>query len=484
MEKQTESKDNIDEIAVGLWENLSSLLREKLGLPCTSTWFGQVRALGYSENDGLQLGVPSEWKKTWISKNYLTIIEEMLSEITAKSGRVFLTVDKSLEEINTPGLPAADENEPPVASSQPLETQSAEAPANADAPTTRHNFLPQFTFDTFVEADCNRLAYNACRRVAEQPDASFNPLIIYGGAGLGKTHLLRAIENQIIAEHHNLRVVFVSSERFMNELVHHLQKKTPSAFRDRFRSADVLLIDDINKWNMAKEYTQDEFLNTFNDLYLGKKQIVVSSNIHPQQSELTAPIKSRLDGGLVLRVSSPTVETCAAILSKKAEKEKLKIPSDIIYSVANRYHSSIRLLEGALKKIAFYIETYKCDTITADIVNNALADLPSPTEQRPPLEKILQTVSLHFDVRFSDLIAASRKKSIAYPRHLAMYLCRKYTAHSLPEIGERFGGRDHTTVIHAIKKITKELDDPDASTARDVLAIENILSASPLLAVN
>jgi chromosomal replication initiator protein len=487
VEEQTENKSNSNETAIGLWDNLANLLRDKYGSQCSGTWFGNVSVLGYSDQDGLRLGVPSEWIRNWINNHYLEAMAEILSSITAGQSQISLTVDASLPKEN-PNPPAAPDNDDkngavPIGTKPALETTPT-SPGETNPSAEKHHFLPQFTFDTFLEADCNRLAYNACRRLADRPDGSFNPLIIYGGAGLGKTHLLRAIENHLVIHRKDLRTVFVSSERFMIELVESLQRKTPSAFRSRFRSADILLIDDINKWNTAKMGTQDEFLNTFNDLHFEKKQIVISSNVHPQQSELSAPIKSRLDGGLVLEVSSPTVEICAAILSKKAEKEKILLPDEVIYLVANRYNSSIRLLEGALKKIMFYAETYDCRNITADMVNNALSDLPSPVDQRPSLEKIIQTISLHFDLRFTDIISASRKKSITYPRHLAMFLCRKHTTHSLPEIGERFGGRDHTTVLHAVRKIKTACETPGSTSARDITLIETSLKSSPLVTAN
>ena len=479
--KDLETETALDEIASGLWQKLDSLLREQLADKLSpqgfATWFGGIAAHSYSEAEGLHLLVPNNWVRTWLTKHYLPLMQDLLSDITASKTRITLTVDESLAAQATEqalSIPRTDEQTGDGLSSTP--------PSPHGRADKSHHFLPQFTFDTFVEAECNRFAYNACRRVAEHPDATFNPLIIYGGTGLGKTHLLRAIENYLVARRGDLNTVFVSSERFMNELVDHLKRKTPSAFRTRFRSADVLLIDDINKWRLAAESTQDEFLNTFNDLYLDKKQIVVSSNVHPRQSELSGPIKSRFDGGLVLEVSAPTVETSAAIISKKAEDEKIKLPTDVIYLVANRYHTSIRMLEGALKRIVFYAETYKCDKITVDIANNALADLPSTSEQRPSLDKIIHTVSLHFDTRFDDLLAASRKKSIAYPRHLAMYLCRKLTSHSLPEIGQKFGGRDHTTVLHAINKIKKQVAKPSSSTASDVATIESIIKNSALAA--
>ena len=473
MEKQASfASDNGDEIAVGLWDQLNSLLKNELSSQCLKTWFSNIHPSRYSDEDGLQLDVPNDFIRVWIIKHYLSLMEELLSNITSTEGKIIVAVNKELEGEQLPG-PA----EAAAVLSEPKEDRPSGASVSRQ---TSPRLLPHFSFDNFIVADCNRMAYNACRSVAESPIGTYNPLIIFGGTGLGKTHMLRAIENHLLAHRSDLRTIFVSSEKFMNEYIYHTFKKTVAAFRDRFRSADVLLIDDIQEWNQMKKNTQGEFLNTFNELYQGERQIVISSNVHPQFSDLSGPIKSRFDGGLVLEVRSPTVETCAAILSQKAEEARLKLQPEVVYWVANRYHSSIRQLEGALKKLVFYQDTYHPDEITIDVASNALADLPVDADDRITMSKIIHNVSAHFDVRFNDLISASRKKSVAYPRHLAMYLCRRLTDHSLPEIGQQFGGRDHTTVLHAINKIEKEMELADSTASRESQIIEEKIKSAKL----
>lgn len=490
-----QNNTQLSEIATGLWSTIRSHLMEELSPQCFSTWFSKVQASQYSEIDGLILKVPSNWEKIWIVKRYQSTLEELLSEITSEKSRITFLVDESLADKTESTTTVGNDIRPPHGDDLSKRTNEeialikktestgefqADSSGNQASSPIKHRFLPHFTFETFIVGDSNNLAYTACRRVAEDLSC-YNPLIIYGGTGLGKTHLLRAIEDHLRNHRPELNTIFVSSERFMNDLIYHIRQRTTSDFRGSYRTADIILIDDIQEWNEVKQATQIEFLNTFNDLHLSNRQIVVSSNIHPEYSGLSAPIKSRFDSGLVVEVKEPALETRIAILRSISDREKLNIPSEVHLMVANRVQSSIRQLEGALKTIVHYAETNNCSNISLEVASSALADLPTDAKEQTTIEEIIFTVTSYFDdVTSTQLLSSSRKKHIATARHLAMYLCRQLTDHSLPEIGNRFGGRDHTTVIYAINKIKNEISNVGSSIETHFRNISAKIKKAPL----
>lgn len=323
----------------------------------------------------------------------------------------------------------------------------------------KSNLNPKYTFDTFVVGNNNNFAHAACLAVAESPAEVYNPLFIYGGVGLGKTHLMQSIAHFVEENSPQLKVKYVTSEEFTNELIESLknQKLTNSEFREKYRNVDVLLIDDI-QFIIGKESTQEEFFHTFNTLYGSNKQIIISSDKPPREMEtLEERLRTRFECGLTVDIQTPTYETSMAILDKKIEAEGYNVPFEVKDFIVNNINSNIRELEGALNKITAYSKVAKTD-ITLDLTKNLLKDLISPNTHREiTIEFIIQVVADHFGITIADIISAKRKSEIAYPRQIAMYLCRKCTDQSLVSIGKYMGDRDHTTVIHGVEKIEKEL---------------------------
>lgn len=323
----------------------------------------------------------------------------------------------------------------------------------------RSNLNPKYTFDTFVVGNNNNFAHAACLAVAESPAEVYNPLFIYGGVGLGKTHLMQAIAHFVEENSPHLKVKYVTSEDFTNELIESLknQKLTNSEFREKYRNVDVLLIDDI-QFIGGKESTQEEFFHTFNTLYGSNKQIIISSDRPPKELEtLEDRLRTRFECGLTVDIQTPTYETSMAILEKKIEAEGYTVPYEVKDFIANNINSNIRELEGALNKVTAYSRVAKTE-ITLEMAKNLLKDLISPNAHREvTIEFIIQVVADHFGISIADILSAKRKSEIAYPRQIAMYLCRKCTDESLASIGKYMGDRDHTTVIHGADKIDKEI---------------------------
>lgn len=318
------------------------------------------------------------------------------------------------------------------------------------------NLNSRYTFDTFVVGNNNKFAHAASVAVAEAPAEAYNPLFIYGGVGLGKTHLMQSVAHFILEEDRKAKVLYVTSEKFTNELINSIRDDKNEEFRQKYRSIDVLLVDDI-QFIAGKERTQEEFFHTFNTLYEAKKQIIISSDRPPKEIEtLEERLRSRFEWGLIADIQAPDYETRVAILRKKAELENLDLPDDVMEYVANNVKSNIRELEGAVNKILAYSRLLLSDTINKEMAEAALKDIIAPDEAEVIThKKILEIVSDHFNVTSEDIVSKKRPKEIAYPRQIVMYLCRKLTDMSLPKIGEVLGKRDHTTVLHGYEKINK-----------------------------
>ena len=320
---------------------------------------------------------------------------------------------------------------------------------------------PKYTFDSFVIGNSNRFAHAASLAVAESPAKAYNPLFIYGGVGLGKTHLMHAIGHYILANNPKSKVVYVSSEKFTNELINSIKDDKNVEFRNKYRNVDVLLIDDI-QFIAGKERTQEEFFHTFNDLHEANKQIILSSDRPPKEiPTLEDRLRSRFEWGLIADIQPPDFETRIAILKKKADVENLNIPNEVMVYIATKIKSNIRELEGALIRIvAFSSLTNK--EIGIDLASEALKDIiSSRNSKQVTIELIQDIVSSYFNLKVEDFKSSRRTRNITFPRQIAMYLCRKLTDMSLPKIGEEFGGRDHTTVIHACEKISKGLKEDE-----------------------
>ncbi len=383
-------------------------------------WFSMVKYETF-HNNSVYISVPNTLTKEWIESRYIEMLTNKIRYLTSQDINLVLTTESNPEKVDYSGL------------------------------------NPKYTFDTFVVGNSNRFAHAACYAVGESPFKAYNPLFIYGGVGLGKTHLMQAIGHHILTRRPKTEVVYVSSEQFTNELIGSIKDDSMSGFRNKYRTIDVLLIDDI-QFLAGKERTQEEFFHTFNTLYESNKQLVISSDRPPRNiPTLEDRLRSRFEWGLISDIQPPDLETRIAILRKKAQNDNLNIPYDILDYIANCIDSNIRELEGALVRLAAYA-TITCKELNMDNAVEALKDiLPPPSQKMITIETIQKSVSEYFGLEMGDFLSKKRNKQLSYPRQIAMYLCRRLTDASYPQIGEQFGGRDHSTVIHACEKVEREL---------------------------
>ncbi len=333
---------------------------------------------------------------------------------------------------------------------QPVPQDPRPAPAEVGLPAT--GLSARYTFESFVIGNSNQFAQAACEAVAELPSRAYNPLFIYGGVGLGKTHLLHAVGHHIAKLYPHLRLVYLSSERFTNDLINAIRYDRTAEFRAKYRTIDLLLIDDI-QFISGKERTQEEFFHTFNDLYEARKQIVVSSDAAPKEiPELEERLRSRFEWGLIADIQPPDFETRVAILKKKAETERVRLPDDVAYLIASRIKANIREIEGSLTRMIAFCSLSGRE-MSVELAQEVLADLWGEEEKIISIEQIQRKVAEFFSIKLSDMRAQNRTKSVAFPRQIAMYLSRQLTHASLSDIGRAFGGKDHTTVLHAVSKL-------------------------------
>ncbi|MCK5243134.1 chromosomal replication initiator protein DnaA [bacterium] len=432
-----------------LWSTILQELQNQLNKQSFETWFTPTRALSFTENK-LVIEVPSRFFCDWLNEHYISLLQDISARIAKHKISIYFIVSSELQA-KPSSSPSNSSLTPPfdITSSSFFNSASQNnsiggTPINA-----------KYTFSSFVVGNSNRFAQAAALAVAEAPAKSYNPLFIYGGVGLGKTHLLQAIGNFIKYSTPEKRVLYVSSEKFMNEMIASISSGTMRAFRDRFRTVDVLLIDDI-QFLVGKESTQEEFFHTFNDLYNVHKQIVATSDSHPKEIKLEERLRSRFEWGLVSDIQTPDFETRVAILCKKAELEKVTIPNDVLAYIANQVKSNVRELEGCLIRVIAYSSLTKSE-ISLNLTREVLRDLFSNDYRPITIELITDNVSKEFNLKVSDIKAKKRTASIVFPRQIAMYLARELTDFSLPEIGRFFGGKDHSTVIYALDKIKEKL---------------------------
>lgn len=431
-----------------LWALILSKVSARVNKLSFETWFSPTRAVRY-ENDVLLVEVPSRFFCDWLTEHYLSMLSEYGKELTSPSFSIRFSISQDTpSKPNFTMEPAARKSEPPSAS-------VFDAPTIFDRKQGGVVLNPKYTFGTFVVGNSNRFAHAASLAVADAPAKSYNPLFIYGGVGLGKTHLLHAIGNHINQLSPDKRVVYVSSETFMNEMISSIGAGTMRAFRDRFRTVDVLLIDDI-QFLVGKESTQEEFFHTFNDLYNLHKQIVATSDSHPKEISLEERLRSRFEWGLVADIQSPDFEMRKAILRQMADSEKVEIPNEVMDYLANQIKSNVRELEGSLTRVIAYSSLTKA-TVNLDLVREVLRDLFVEDSRPITIDLITETVAKEFNLKVSDLKAKKRTAMIVLPRQISMYLARELTDFSLPEIGRFFGGKDHTTVIYGYDKIKDKL---------------------------
>ncbi|CAB1255595.1 chromosomal replication initiator protein DnaA [Clostridium sp. MT-14] len=422
-----------------IWEQSLNIIKGEITEVSFNTWIKSITPVSI-ENNTFVLSVPNDLTKGILSSKYTNLISNALKLITSKKYNIkFLVLSKSEEALTL-------DNKPQEYTKRSITTNDE---------TTMLN--PKYTFDSFVIGNSNRFAHAASLAVAESPAKAYNPLFIYGGVGLGKTHLMHAIGHYILENNKKSKVTYVSSEKFTNELINSIKDDKNVEFRNKYRNIDVLLIDDI-QFIAGKESTQEEFFHTFNALYEANKQIILSSDRPPKEiPTLEDRLRSRFEWGLIADIQPPDFETRMAILKKKADVENLNIPNEVMVYIATKIKSNIRELEGALIRIAAFSSLTNKE-ISIDLAVEALKDIISSKQSKQvTIDLIQDVVANYYNLKVSDFKSARRTRNVAFPRQIAMYLCRKLTDMSLPKIGEEFGGRDHTTVIHAYEKISNNL---------------------------
>ncbi|MGG3622380.1 chromosomal replication initiator protein DnaA [Bacillus gobiensis] len=432
--------ENISE----LWNKALEKIEGKLSKPSFETWMKSTKAHSL-QGDTMIITAPNEFARDWLNSRYLGLVAETIFDLTGEELAIKFVIPQNQEEQNiAPKAPIKN---------IPKDDEQSEFPQNM--------LNTKYTFDTFVIGSGNRFAHAASLAVAEAPAKAYNPLFIYGGVGLGKTHLMHAIGHYVLDHNPSAKVVYLSSEKFTNEFINSIRDNKAVDFRNRYRNVDVLLIDDI-QFLAGKEQTQEEFFHTFNALHDESKQIVISSDRPPKEiPTLEDRLRSRFEWGLITDITPPDLETRIAILRKKAKAEGLDIPNEVMLYIANQIDSNIRELEGALIRVVAYSSLINKD-INADLAAEALKDIiPSSKPKVITIKDIQRIVGQQFNIKFEDFKAKKRTKSVAFPRQIAMYLSREMTDSSLPKIGEEFGGRDHTTVIHAHEKISKLLSNDE-----------------------
>lgn len=453
-----------------IWQAALDDLQQQLSRANFETWLRSTTLIDL-DSEQATIAAPNTFAVEQLRSKFDREVADALSTLVNRPVQVEFVVRAALDKKRDRSARRRPRNPAPavdVRSPQP-KTQQMELTASAE-----HGLNPNYTFETFVVGASNRLAHAAAMAVADQPSRQFNPLFFYGGVGLGKTHLLHAIGHKAMEEHEGLRVLYVSSERFTNDLIKSIMGQKTEDFRSRYRSIDILMIDDI-QFIAGKESTQEEFFHTFNELYQSGKQIIISSDRHPKTIQtLDDRLRSRFEGGLIADVSLPDIETRTAILRRKGEMLGVDAPSDVLEYIARRVQSNIRELEGALNKIIALAQLFN-QPIRMDIAIQALAD--SELEARRAeisSDKVLDAVTAHFKVKLTDLRGRGRRKEIVLPRQVAMYLIREETGASLVEIGRELGGRDHTTIMHGISKI-EEAVERDTTLRRHITTIRETL---------
>ncbi len=428
-----------------LWEDTLTHLELNLSSQHFSTWIKPLKLVKV-EQDMVYLEVPNRFVLDWVKDNYSKLIQKILEELSAVSYRLQFSVtgqardglSRSGEAPETPALPV----------NTPQKTVNS----------AENNLNRKYTFEEFVSGSSNQFAYAAAMAVANNPATTYNPLFIYGAVGLGKTHMVNAIGNAILKKSPQMRICYYTSEKFMNELINSLRYNRMDEFRNKFRSMDVLLIDDI-QFIAGKERTQEEFFHTFNALYESHKQIIVTSDKFPKDIPgLEERLRSRFEWGLIADIQPPDVETKLAILKMKAEQNSIKLPEEVALFLANSVCSNVRELEGYLIRIGAYASLTSTQ-VSLEMARDVLKDILVERNKELTVEEILKKVSSHYNIKISDIKSAKRLKAVVMPRQIAMYISRQLTSSSYPEIGERFGGKDHSTIIHAIRKIERLMEE-------------------------
>ena len=424
-----------------LWERVLAEMEKKVSKPSFETWLKSTKAT-VIQNDTITVTAPNEFARDWLEDHYASLTSDTIEQLTGSrlAPKFVIPQNETVDDLLL--------EQPP---------KKMPKPDAADEISSRTMLNGKYTFNTFVIGSGNRFAHAASLAVAEAPAKAYNPLFIYGGVGLGKTHLMHAIGHYVMEHNPSANVVYLSSEKFTNEFINSIRDNRAVNFRNKYRNVDVLLIDDI-QFLAGKEQTQEEFFHTFNALHEESKQIVISSDRPPKEiPTLEDRLRSRFEWGLITDITPPDLETRIAILRKKAKAENLDIPNEVMLYIANQIDTNIRELEGALIRVVAYSSLINKD-MNADLAAEALKDIiPNSKPKMLTITDIQKLVGDYYQVKLDDFKAKKRTKSVAFPRQIAMYLSRELTDSSLPKIGSEFGGRDHTTVIHAHEKISRLL---------------------------
>ncbi len=431
----------MDHDLLEIWQVTLAEVEKKISKPSFETWLKTTRPVSLN-NGTLVISVPNDFTKDWLETRYSEMITQTLQDVFESDYRVHFV---------TPRINDEDDNIPVTKISMPR--------TNPSTSITNSSWLnPKYTFDTFVIGGSNRFAHAASLAVSEAPSRAYNPLFIYGGVGLGKTHLMHAIGHYVLEHTPSYRIVYLSSEKFTNEFINSIRDNKTLDFRNKYRNVDILLVDDI-QFLAGKEQTQEEFFHTFNTLHENNKQIIISSDRPPKEiPTLEERLRSRFEWGLITDIQIPDLETRVAILRKKAVLENISIPNDVILYIADKIFTNIRELEGAFIRVIAY-SSLTNHRMTVSLAEEALKDILSRQNKKRiiTIDCIQKETAQHFALKTDELKAKKRTKNVAFPRHVAMYLSRELTDASLPKIGEEFGGRDHTTVMHAHKKIRTDV---------------------------
>ena len=456
------------------WARVRGLLRAEVGDSSYRSWLKPLTLLGV-EGNAVRIATPTRFMRDYVNENFAKRILELWTDENGAIETLDIEIQAEPAKRERKRRAAAPARKAPEPADEAAAASSGRAASARNGGDIGGPLDPRFVFDNFVVGKPNELAYAAARRVAESPTATYNPLFLYGGVGLGKTHLMHAIGWHIRGRHSNRRVVYLSAEKFMYQFIRALRFQDTMAFKEQFRSVDVLMIDDVQFIN-GKENTQEEFFHTFNDLVGNNRQVVVSADKSPSDLEgMEERLRSRLGWGLVADIHGTTTELRVGILQSKAEHLGVAVPPKVLEFLAHKITASVRELEGALNRIVAHSTLVGRD-ITLETCQEVLQDLLRAHERRVTIEEIQKRVAEHFNIRFADMHSARRSRAVARPRQVAMYLSKHLTSRSLPEIGRKFGGRDHTTVMYAVQKV-EDLRQADPSFDEDVELLRRMLEA-------
>ncbi|GIK97509.1 MAG: chromosomal replication initiator protein DnaA [Alphaproteobacteria bacterium] len=463
-------KGGLDSQLNAQWARVRGRLRAEFGEAAFRSWLKPLTLVGHSAGE-VRVAVPTRFMRDWILSHYVERLRSLWNSENPQIENVEVVVESGRSGAARTAIDKGVDGEAPIETVDGVAL--APEPRNAGHEDVSAPLDPRFTFENFVVGKSNELAYAAARRVAEARTVPFNPLFLYGGVGLGKTHLMHGIAWHIRTATPNRRVIYLSAEKFMYQFIRALRHKNTMAFKEQFRSVDVLMIDDV-QFISGKDSTQEEFFHTFNALVDQNRQVIISADKSPSDLEgLEERMRSRLGWGLVADIHPTTYELRLGILQAKAEALKAEIPTKVLEFLAHKITSNVRELEGALNRIVAHA-TLVGRAVSLETTQEVLHDLLRANDRRVTIEEIQKRVAEHFNIKISDMHSARRARAVARPRQVAMYLAKQLTTRSLPEIGRKFGGRDHTTVMHAVRKI-EELRATDSSFSEDVELLRRML---------